>query len=99
MAGRDVRRDTRTEERPRIAHDVLTYLAEHPESHDTLEGIVEWWLLEQEIKHRTALVREVLAELVARGLVLERESSDARVHYYVNRDRLPEIRRLINKSS
>lgn len=75
----------------------MTYLAEHPESHDTLEGIVEWWLLEQEIKHRTVLVREVMAELVVRGLVLERESSDARVHYYINRDRLAEIRQLIDK--
>jgi len=73
----------------------LTYLAEHPESHDTLEGIVEWWLLEQEIKRRTVLIREVMAELVVRGLVLERESSDARVHYYINRDRLAEIRQLI----
>lgn len=89
---------TRTEERSRIERNVLTYLAEHLDSHDTLEGIVEWWLLEQEIKHQSALVREVLGELVARGLVLEREGKDARAHYHVNRERLSEIRRLIEKS-
>lgn len=94
-----MRGHTRTKERSRIAHNVLTYLAEHPDSQDTLEGIVEWWLLEQEIKHQTVLVREVLAELVARGLVLERKGTDARVRYHVNQERLLEIRGLIGKSS
>lgn len=94
-----MKRHTRTKERSHIAHNVLTYLAEHPDSQDTLEGIVEWWLLEQEIRHQTVLVREVLAELVARGLVLERQGKYARVHYHVNRERLSEIRRLIEQSS
>jgi hypothetical protein len=70
-------------------------LAEHPDSQDTLEGIVEWWLLEREIKHQTALVSKALAELVERGLVVERQRADARASYQVNRTRLGEIRELL----
>jgi hypothetical protein len=70
-------------------------LAEHPDSQDTLEGIVEWWLLEREIKHQTALVREALAELVEGGLVVERRRADARSSYQINRARLGEIRELL----
>lgn len=87
--------DTRTSEKPPIGREVLAYLAEHPDSQDTLEGIVEWWLLEREIKHQTALVREALAELVERGLVVERRRADARSSYQVNHARLREIRELL----
>lgn len=80
---------------PHIAYEVLAYLAEHPESQDTLEGIVEWWLLEREIKQQTALVRESLAELVARGLVVERVGPDSRVRYQVNRERMREVRDVV----
>lgn len=78
-----------------IEHEVLAYLAEHPDTQDTLEGIVEWWLLEQKIQRQTALVREALAGLVARGLVRERRGPDARIRYQVNRERLNEIKELI----
>lgn len=92
-------RHTRTTEGPHIAREVLAYLAEHPESQDTLEGIVEWWLLEREIRHQTALVREALAELVARGLVVERRRSDARARYQINRERLREVRELLARGA
>jgi hypothetical protein len=90
--------DTRTSERPPVGREVLAYLAEHPDSHDTLEGIVEWWLLEREIKHQTTLVRAALAELVERGLVVEHCRADARSSYQINRARLAEIRELLAAS-
>ena len=74
---------------------ILSYLAEHPEAQDTLEGIAEWWLLEQKIKTRTAEVTEALSELVARRLVVERKGPDRRSRYKVNRRRLREISALI----
>ncbi len=45
-----------------ITYDILGYLAEHPGAQDTLEGIIEWWLLEQEIKRQTGKVKEALTE-------------------------------------
>lgn len=78
-----------------IAQEVLAYLAEHPRAQDTLEGIVQWWLLEQEIRRGTAQVQAALAELVARGLALERQGKDGRTYYRINRRRLAQIRELL----
>lgn len=82
-----------------IAYDILGYLAEHPEAQDTLEGIVEWWLLEQQIKHQTAKVKETLAELVSKGLLLERKGKDSRMHYHINQRKYKEIRAYLNRVS
>jgi hypothetical protein len=39
--------------------------------HDTLMGIVHWWMLEQNIKTETAKVKEALDRLVDEGFVVE----------------------------
>lgn len=67
-----------------IGYQILAYLAAHPEAQDTLEGIVEWWLLEQQIKFQTARVKEALSELVAKGLILEKKGLDSQTHYRIN---------------
>lgn len=82
-----------------IASEILAYLAEHPGAQDTVEGIVEWWLLEQKIKRHTAQVKEALAELVTQGLVLEHKGRDARIHYRMNRRKTEEIRALLKGRS
>ncbi|MBI3801430.1 MAG: hypothetical protein HY268_31210 [Deltaproteobacteria bacterium] len=82
-----------------LAHEILAYLAEYPEIQDTLEGIVEWWLLEQQINCRLAQVKAALAELVAQGLVLERQGKDARSHYRLNQQKFGEIKVILKESS
>lgn len=79
-----------------IFYEILGYLVEHPEAQDTMEGIVEWWLLEQRIKRQTTKVKTALAELVAMGLVLERKGQDGRVHYRIDRRKAAEIPSLLN---
>ena len=86
-----VKSGTPASRKRQVVHEILMYLAEHPNAQDTLEGIVEWWLLEQEIKRWTAQVKEALAELVAKGLVLEHKGKDARIRYQVNPRRSKEI--------
>lgn len=86
-----------TKEDSEMVRDVLSYLVKNPDAQDTLEGIVEWWLLERKIESRTAKVKEVLAELVAKGLILERRGSDSRLRYLINTDRQDEIRALLSK--
>jgi hypothetical protein len=81
-----------TTSKEQTKRDILTYLAENPEAQDTVEGIVEWWLLEQGIINRTNEVKDALTELVRRRLVLERKGRDARPHYRVNRQKTKEIR-------
>ena len=80
-----------------IAYDILAYMAENPDAQDTLEGIVGWWLSEQEVKSNTALVGEALTELVNRGLILARRCKDARTYYKVNRRKLKEISALLTR--
>lgn len=72
-------------DRAEIYHDVLAYLTENAEAGDTLEGIVEWWLLEQKIKQGSAQIKEALDELAAKQLIRVYKGRDSRAHYRINR--------------
>ncbi len=54
-----------------IAREILAYLAEHPDAEDSLNGIVQWWILERRIKVQVSLVQEVLSELALQKKILE----------------------------
>lgn len=82
-----------------VEHDVLSYLLEHPKADDTVEGIVEWWLLKQEVQRRMAMVKEVLKELVHKGFVVETPRKDGRLHYRLNPGKRKEVQQLIASSS
>ena len=70
-----------------IGKEILAFLVENPKAQDTLEGIVEWWLLERKIEFVTASVKEALSELVAKGLILEKKGLDSQTHYRINQAR------------
>lgn len=84
-------------EQSQLKYRVLAYLVEHQDAQDTLEGIIEWWLVEQEIKHQTAAVKAVLAELVDKELIIEHQEIDSRSHYRINRQKKREIRALLKQ--
>jgi hypothetical protein len=75
----------------KIGNEILTYLVDHPNARDTLEGIVDWWLLERQIKFQTARVKQALSDLVARGLIFEKKGSNSQIHYRVNQSEYEEI--------
>jgi hypothetical protein len=66
-------------------------MLENVAAQDTLEGIVEWWLLEKKIQHNTAEVKSVLDELAAKNLIVEFKAPDSRVRYRINRNKKTEI--------
>ncbi|HXF04283.1 MAG TPA: hypothetical protein VNM72_02585 [Blastocatellia bacterium] len=82
-----------------MAQEILAYLVENPDAQDTLEGIIEWWFLDERIKRQTAKGKDALAELVAKGLVVERQGMNSRTHYRINRRRLRKIRALLEQGS
>ncbi len=86
-------------QKPEIAREILAYLIDHPEAQDTLDGVVQWWLLEQEIKYQIDKVKEALVELVGKGLVLERQDGRMRNHYGVNPHKVEEIRAMLKQKS
>ncbi len=71
--------------RSKIGNEILAYLVDHPNARDTLAGIVDWWLLERQIKLQTTRVKEALSDLVAKGLILEKKGLNSQIHYRVNR--------------
>ncbi|MEM9293670.1 MAG: hypothetical protein AAGD01_18465 [Acidobacteriota bacterium] len=76
-----------------VARDILSYLAENPQAQDTLEGIVEWWLLDRQLRKARRSVRQALAELVSERVVLELPGPADRSRYRLNPERLEDIRR------
>ena len=80
-----------------IFYEILAYFADHPGAQDTVEGIVEWWLLEQRLKRAIRQVKATLAQLVAEGLVVERERPVGRVMYRVNRSKMRDIHSILKK--
>lgn len=77
--------------RLQLALEILAYLVENSDAQDTMAGIIEWWLLEQQIRTQTFAVREAVAELVARNLILQRKGKDSQLHYRVNNSKMDEV--------
>jgi hypothetical protein len=77
--------------REEIADDVLSYLNKRSKAGDTLEGIVEWWLLEVKIRRSWADVKAILDDLVEEGLIVEYKGPDARIHYRTNVPRAGDV--------
>ena len=86
-----------TPQKSSIVYDILAYLVDHPDAQDTIEGIVEWWLLEQRIKRAMSQVKAALAQLVSEGLVIARTDRTGRMYYRVNRRKLRHIRQLLRE--
>jgi hypothetical protein len=70
---------------------VLSYLAQHPEAQDTIEGIAEWWLLEHRIVETTKALEAVLNDLVQQDFLLASKCAEGRLYYRLNREREREI--------
>ena len=84
-------------EKSEITREILAYLDQYPDAQDTLPGVAEWWLLEQRIERQTADVKEALADLVKKGLVVELKGNDRLIHYRINRRKRREITRLLKR--
>jgi hypothetical protein len=85
------------EEKVWIAYEILEYLNDNPNAQDTLEGIVEWWLLERTINQQTLAVEEALSMLVTERLILAHQGVDSRTRYKLNSRRRRKIRLLLQR--
>ena len=81
-----------------MADEVLAYLLQHPQAQDTLEGIAEWWLLEQRIRYTLADVEPALCQLVENEFLIARQCVNGRTYYGLNRDKEREIRRYLRNA-
>lgn len=82
-----------------IEIDILSYLLKHPDAQDTLEGIIQWWLLERYIRQKAALVSQALSELVNKGLIVESYHSSSPMRYQINKDNMQKIQDIIRSNT
>lgn len=69
-----------------IAEEIADYLKAHPDSADTLEGVVEWWLIRQRYLRGLNQVHTALELLVQRGVVKrERGFNGEFIYFYGNK--------------
>lgn len=78
-------------------YQILAYLIEHPEAVDTLDGILQWWMLERAIRFQKTQIAKAIEVLVDKGLVIERRGLDLQSYYRINRNRIVEIKKLIGQ--
>lgn len=79
----------------KVAQKILRYLNENPNAADTVDGILEWWLLKQSMVDDRPVVERALSALLARDLIRAVHSADSRRHYQLNVDRLEECRKFL----
>jgi len=81
-----------------IARKILTYLADHPDAQDTLNGITQWWLPERELRYGVALIKEAIGDLVKNGWLITRTKQNSRTHYRINEEKRAEIEEFFKHS-
>lgn len=70
-----------------VARDILAYLEKNADARDTLEGVAEWWLLDQKVDRELERVEAALEKLVEADLVEARRTADGRLHYLAKKGR------------
>src|SRR5215475_6765077 len=74
-----------------VALALLDYLWRNRQAQDTLQGIAQWWLPQQQIETDTTTLKAALTELVGSKLILESKGKDAQIHYRLNHRKLRKI--------
>ncbi len=69
-----------------LARQIESYLHEHPEAADTLEGISMWWMRFQPLNESVKIVYAALQELKASGHVVERTGPGGKTLYSLRPD-------------
>ena len=95
---RSVKNNLTLNEKSRIAREILAYLVRHPDAQDTLDGIIQWWLPECELRYRVALVREAIQELAENGRVIPCTRENSRTYYRINEEKRAEIEEFVKHS-
>jgi hypothetical protein len=64
--------------------EILDYLARQPEAQDTIDGILQWWVLDSCVRSWAPKIAKTIGKLVEQGFLEEKPSSDGRIFYHVS---------------
>lgn len=84
--------------REEVIRGILRYVAEHPDAKDTVEGIVKWWRLGDEVEWAENPVQEALDILISKGWLVKRDIAPLKSVYGVNKDHLGAIKNFLRAS-
>jgi hypothetical protein len=74
---------------------ILTYLNNHPDAKDPIEGVVEYWIKQTNKDYTTAVVNRALRSLIKKDIV-EVFDSGGREIYKLKADKGEEVSRLLD---
>lgn len=80
-----------------LSVQILGYLCRNPDAHDTVEGITQWWLVEQQIVEQMDAVQIALDELVAAQLIRVHSRPGLGTSYSIDPARVEEIAVLLRE--
>jgi hypothetical protein len=80
-----------------VLRHILRYLIAHPDAKDTKQGILRWWIPPSPVARREEEVQAALDFLVVRGWVIQRQTITSQQIYGVDKGKLEEIRRFLDK--
>jgi hypothetical protein len=69
---------------PSPAPEILEYLARQPSAQDTIDGIIHWWVLDAYVRKWAPKIAETIAQLVERGFLEQKSSSDGKIFYHIS---------------
>jgi hypothetical protein len=64
-----------------LERKILAFLHNAPNSEDTLAGIMQWWLPQQNLYEAESEVKQALTRLVERGLISVRVGVNQQLRY------------------
>lgn len=70
----------------KISRMILNYLQKNPESGDTLEGIMRWWLEMERIELSVDDVGDVMKSLIKKGKISMYKTKGGTIFYKIKRD-------------
>lgn len=78
---------------------ILQHLLKHPDAGDTLEGITQWWVAQELIDIKMAEVSEAVGFLMEKGMLVEQSIKNSERIYFLNKERIEEVRELVNRDN
>ena len=67
-----------------VAAEIMGYLQERPMASDSLDGIAQWWLVQQAIVKNINLVEQALEQLANEGKVSKKTNTNSDAIYSLN---------------
>ncbi len=74
---------------------IIRYVSEHPNANDTLQGVMQWWLLDEDTPWSRGEVLAAIARAVGSGLIAEFRGADGQIRYSLTPGKLREARKLL----